>query len=391
MTVVMTEAAREFVGAATFEASLADPSARHVRRSRFSAGRAHRTGPSRRSNVRCAGHREFSGESRVGHGRRFAEHAVSGIQRPGDCRAGDERRNVVQAAGAAERGPLRADGVTMVDPEEGWLSCRDKAWGGWRRRRRFSRRLKGRWQRSRLRSVTLSRGTRLFIALPSTLFTAYRTRGPHSHHFRSDAAAPRSGAVSYECLQRADGASAGPSCGGCGHQVVIVTGPVDVEYPPQCEVMPVVSTEEMLAACQRIFPQCDGLIGVAAPCDYRPIKVEEQKIKKTGEPLVLHLVETPDIVATLGREQAARAMARRLRVGNGRSAFSGHHQNAEKKLRPDGSQRPASDQLGRKFGRSARSHRRSDGKYLRPKRPRRQGIISPDFRAVDSRVGLIWS
>jgi citrate lyase beta subunit len=29
------------------------------------------------------------------------------------------------------------------------------------------------------------------------------------------------------------------------------------------------------------------------------MKVEEHKIKKTGEPLVLHLVETPDIVATL--------------------------------------------------------------------------------------------
>jgi phosphopantothenoylcysteine decarboxylase / phosphopantothenate---cysteine ligase len=85
-----------------------------------------------------------------------------------------------------------------------------------------------------------------------------------------------------------------------GHEVVIVSGPVDVTYPPQCEVIPVVSTEEMLATCQRVFPQCDGLIGVAAPCDYRPIKVEQQKIKKTGEPLVLHLVETPDIVATLG-------------------------------------------------------------------------------------------
>jgi phosphopantothenoylcysteine decarboxylase/phosphopantothenate--cysteine ligase len=85
-----------------------------------------------------------------------------------------------------------------------------------------------------------------------------------------------------------------------GHQVTVVSGPVDITYPPQCEVVPVVSTEEMLAACQRIFPQCDGLIGVAAPCDYRPVRVEEQKIKKTGEPLILHLVETPDIIAALG-------------------------------------------------------------------------------------------
>jgi phosphopantothenoylcysteine decarboxylase/phosphopantothenate--cysteine ligase len=84
-----------------------------------------------------------------------------------------------------------------------------------------------------------------------------------------------------------------------GHQVVIVSGPVEVTYPAGCEVMPVVSTEEMLATCQRLFPRCDGLIGIAAPSDYRPVKVEEHKIKKTGEPLVLHLVETPDIVATL--------------------------------------------------------------------------------------------
>lgn len=84
-----------------------------------------------------------------------------------------------------------------------------------------------------------------------------------------------------------------------GHQVTVVSGPVEITYPPQCEVIPVVSTEDMLSTCQRMFPQCDGLIGVAAPCDYRPIKVEEQKIKKTGQPLVLHLVETPDIIATL--------------------------------------------------------------------------------------------
>ncbi|MCC7086018.1 MAG: phosphopantothenoylcysteine decarboxylase [Pirellulales bacterium] len=84
-----------------------------------------------------------------------------------------------------------------------------------------------------------------------------------------------------------------------GHAVIVVSGPVEIDYPPRCEVISVISTEEMLATCERVFSNCDGLIGVAAPCDYRPVKVEEHKIKKTGEPLVLHLVETPDIVATL--------------------------------------------------------------------------------------------
>jgi len=93
-----------------------------------------------------------------------------------------------------------------------------------------------------------------------------------------------------------------------GHQVIVVSGPVDVSYPPQAEVISVVSTEEMLEACQRVFPGCDGLIAVAAPCDYCPVKVADQKIKKTGRPLLLELVETPDIVAALGRVKRSQWM-----------------------------------------------------------------------------------
>jgi phosphopantothenoylcysteine decarboxylase/phosphopantothenate--cysteine ligase len=85
-----------------------------------------------------------------------------------------------------------------------------------------------------------------------------------------------------------------------GHEVVVVSGPVSVDYPAGAEVRTVVSTEELLAACQELFPTCDGVIGAAAPCDYRPMRVEEQKIAKTGQPLVLNLVETPDVMATLG-------------------------------------------------------------------------------------------
>jgi phosphopantothenoylcysteine decarboxylase/phosphopantothenate--cysteine ligase len=84
-----------------------------------------------------------------------------------------------------------------------------------------------------------------------------------------------------------------------GHRVVLVSGPADVEYPQQAEVIRVVSTEEMLDACREVFPDCDGLIGVAAPCDYRTERVEPGKIAKTGEPLILKLIETPDVVATL--------------------------------------------------------------------------------------------
>ena len=88
-----------------------------------------------------------------------------------------------------------------------------------------------------------------------------------------------------------------------GHEVVIVSGPVEVTYPAGVKVVSVISTEEMLSASRAEFQNCDGLIGVAAPCDYRPVKIEPNKISKTGEPLLLQLVETDDVVATLGMEK----------------------------------------------------------------------------------------
>lgn len=88
-----------------------------------------------------------------------------------------------------------------------------------------------------------------------------------------------------------------------GHQVVIVSGPVTIQYPEAAEVHWVETTNQMLEASLQAFPACDGLIGVAAPCDYQPVRVAEHKLYKTGGPLRLELIETPDIVATLGQSK----------------------------------------------------------------------------------------
>jgi phosphopantothenoylcysteine decarboxylase/phosphopantothenate--cysteine ligase len=91
-----------------------------------------------------------------------------------------------------------------------------------------------------------------------------------------------------------------------GHDVVVVSGPVEVEYPAGAAILPVVSTEEMMTAAANAFETCDGLIGAAAPCDYRPMRVESHKIAKTGLPIDLHLIETDDVVATLGSKKGHR-------------------------------------------------------------------------------------
>lgn len=143
-----------------------------------------------------------------------------------------------------------------------------------------------------------------------------------------------------------------------GHEVVIISGPVSIAYPPGAQVVNVITTDEMLRAAIEIFENCDGAIGAAAPCDYMPRAVQTQKISKTGHPLTVELIETADVVATLGQnkrsdqwvvgfaleteDQRFRAIVKLerkhcdLMVSNGPSAIDADHNDVEL-LDPDGS------------------------------------------------------
>jgi phosphopantothenoylcysteine decarboxylase/phosphopantothenate--cysteine ligase len=90
-----------------------------------------------------------------------------------------------------------------------------------------------------------------------------------------------------------------------GHDVVVISGPVSADYPSAATVIPVVTTDEMLASAVETFRHCDGAIGAAAPCDYMPRFVKKQKIAKTGQPLTIELIETADVVAMLGQQKRA--------------------------------------------------------------------------------------
>jgi phosphopantothenoylcysteine decarboxylase/phosphopantothenate--cysteine ligase len=46
------------------------------------------------------------------------------------------------------------------------------------------------------------------------------------------------------------------------------------------------------------LPSADALIMAAAPADFRPARIAEQKIKKASAPDSVELVPTPDILAT---------------------------------------------------------------------------------------------
>ena len=91
-----------------------------------------------------------------------------------------------------------------------------------------------------------------------------------------------------------------------GHEVVLVTGPVELPAPAAAEVHPIETTDELKARCLELFPQCDGVIATAAVCDFRPRERVVGKMTKTGQPITLELVETSDILAELGDQKAHR-------------------------------------------------------------------------------------
>ncbi len=90
-----------------------------------------------------------------------------------------------------------------------------------------------------------------------------------------------------------------------GHAVTVISGPVAIQYPSAATVVEVDTTDDMLAAVLDHFPRHDGLIGAAAPCDYMPRRVRSEKIAKDGQPLMLELVETVDIVAAAAQRKRA--------------------------------------------------------------------------------------
>jgi len=86
-----------------------------------------------------------------------------------------------------------------------------------------------------------------------------------------------------------------------GYEVIVVSGPVDVDYPAQATVISVETTRQMLDAVVEQWDQCVGIIAAAAPCDFRPASPSDSKIKRNGdEPLSISLVANPDILKTIG-------------------------------------------------------------------------------------------
>ncbi|MBP3213670.1 MAG: bifunctional phosphopantothenoylcysteine decarboxylase/phosphopantothenate--cysteine ligase CoaBC [Bacteroidaceae bacterium] len=93
-------------------------------------------------------------------------------------------------------------------------------------------------------------------------------------------------------------------CASRGAQVELVCGPVSASMQassPNVHRTDVESAQEMFEACKALFPSMDSAILCAAVADFTPEITATEKIKRTGEDMVIRLKPNPDIAASLGQ------------------------------------------------------------------------------------------
>ncbi len=89
-----------------------------------------------------------------------------------------------------------------------------------------------------------------------------------------------------------------------GAEVHLVTGPTQLSTRhPSIHRTDVTTAQQMYDACIKLAPAQDILIMAAAVADYTSAEVAPEKIKKKSDNLTLHLVKTPDILATIGQQK----------------------------------------------------------------------------------------
>jgi len=87
-----------------------------------------------------------------------------------------------------------------------------------------------------------------------------------------------------------------------GAKVILISGPTALHPPAHCELVKIVTADEMRKAVLERMTEATLVIKAAAVADYRPVNVSEQKLRRTG-PMILELAPTEDILAEVVRRR----------------------------------------------------------------------------------------
>jgi phosphopantothenoylcysteine decarboxylase/phosphopantothenate--cysteine ligase len=178
---------------------------------------------------------------------------------------------------------LRQRGVSIVEPDAGYLAC-------------------GMTGPGRLASndAIVSRvlevlGLREDLKQEVVLVTAGPTREALDPvRYLSNRSSGKMGYAVAEAAQRR------------GARTVLVSGPTTLKPPEGVELLPVTTAAEMRQAVLAQWPAATVLVKTAAVADFRPRQHASQKIRKTGKELTLVLEPTEDILSEVAKRKGSR-------------------------------------------------------------------------------------
>lgn len=88
-----------------------------------------------------------------------------------------------------------------------------------------------------------------------------------------------------------------------GANVILVSGPVQLEKIKGIQTINVTSALDMFEAIKQNADKADYIIMAAAVSDYRPENIAKHKIKKSDDTIEISFVKNPDILAYLGEHK----------------------------------------------------------------------------------------
>jgi phosphopantothenoylcysteine decarboxylase/phosphopantothenate--cysteine ligase len=178
---------------------------------------------------------------------------------------------------------LRARGVKIVHPDEGYLACGMTGAGRLAEQEDIVAAVREtlRWKRDLEGQTVLVTAGPTCEDLDPVRYLTNRSSGKMGY------------AVAAVAAQR-------------GAKVMLVSGPTALETPTAVERVDVRSAQEMFDAVHERLASSTIAILAAAVADYRPAQGHEEKIKKSDASLAIEFERTPDILASLAKDKGER-------------------------------------------------------------------------------------
>jgi phosphopantothenoylcysteine decarboxylase/phosphopantothenate--cysteine ligase len=196
---------------------------------------------------------------------------------------------------------LRKRGIEIIEPAEGDQACGEVGIG-----RLVEPLMLGSWIENFFSKPSMSQKRVLITAGPTQeAIDPVRYISNHS-----------SGKMGYAIAQ---------AMAQSGANVVLISGPTNLENPHNVTRVNVKTAQEMLDAVTQHLP-CDIFIGAAAVADYRPETMAKTKIKRLNDNYSIHLIKNPDILQAVVNSEPRPFVV-------GFAAETDHHlENAKAKL-----------------------------------------------------------